>query len=83
MQTRFEDEPLGRDQFEFVAGDDLARALADADVANAVLPRIAPVGIKTWIGVVCRQIFGQGLAHVADFQLRKRLRLAANQVADF
>jgi len=66
VQPGFEHEALGGGELELVARHDFASALADADVTNAVLARVAPVGIKAGLGVVPGQVLVEWLEQVPD-----------------
>ena len=55
LDLRFERHALGRGQAELHERDDLAGALADAHVADRVLPRVAPVAVELRVLVDGRQ----------------------------
>src|SRR5690554_1795715 len=79
---RLEEELFGGLEAELSDGDDLSRALADADIADAVLTRITPIAIIAGILFVAGDRL-EGLQDVAELALADALdeRLEALIVA--
>ena len=68
MQLAFEHDAFGGRHCEFVLGDDLAGALALADVTKTVLPRVGPVGKEVRIGFVIRRVLSQVIEDLSNFR---------------
>ena len=78
LQLRFEDFALAGHQFEIDRRNHFAGALADADVADRVFARIAPVAVERGILVVRRNgrelvdhLLALGFADALDERLER------------